>query len=99
MIKDMFKVDILKFVISYLMVYCLNILIHNKLEEEPVGVLRSNIIHPPLIKRVYEECYLLFQLIKLINILKGDPNDQIQNNYSWKLILTLVLVLMLPKFS
>ena len=35
------------------------------------------IIHPPLIKRVYAECNLLFQLIKLIIILKVDPNDQI----------------------
>ena len=30
-----------------------------------------------LIKRVYAECNLLFQLLKLINILKDDPNDQI----------------------
>ena len=49
----------------------------HKLEEKPVRVLRRNIIHPPLIKRVYAECNLLFQLIKLINILKVDPNDQI----------------------
>ena len=48
-----------------------------KLEEEPARVLRCNIIHPPLIKRVYAECNLLFQLIKLINTLKVDPNDQI----------------------
>ena len=59
------------------MVYCLNILIHSfiyryKLEEEPVRVLRRNIIHSPA------ECNLLFQLIKLLNILKIDPNDQIR---------------------
>ena len=49
----------------------------HKLEEKPARVLRCNSIHPPLIKRVYVECNLLFQLIKLINILKVDPNDQI----------------------
>ena len=48
----------------------------HKLKEEPVRVLRRNIIHPPLIKRVYAECNLLFQLIKLINILKADPNSK-----------------------
>ena len=49
----------------------------HKLEEEPACVLRCNIIHQPLIKRVYVECNLLFQLIKLINTLKVDLNDQI----------------------
>ena len=75
----MFKVKILKFYykLSYgLLPKYFNSYIH-KLEEEPVCVLRCNIIHPPLIKRVYAECNLLFQLIKLINILKVDPNDQI----------------------
>ena len=78
-IKDMFKVKSLKFYykLSYgLLPKYFNSYIH-KLEEEPVRVLRRNIIHPPLIKRVYAECNLLFQLIKLINILKVDPNDQI----------------------
>ena len=81
----MFKVKILKFYckLSYgLLPKYFNSYIH-KLEEETVRVLRRNIIHPPLIKRVYAECNLLFQLIsldckfKLINILKIDPNDQI----------------------
>ena len=78
-IKDMFKVKILKFYykLSYgLLPKYFNSYIH-KLEEEPARVLRCNIIHPPLIKRVYVECNLLFQLIKLINTLKVDPNDQI----------------------
>ena len=78
-IKDMFKVKILKFYykLSYgLLSKYYNSYIH-KLEEEPARVLRYNIIHPPLIKRVYVECNLLFQLIKLINTLKVDPNDQI----------------------
>ena len=39
--------------------------------------IRCNNIHPPLIKRVYVECNLLFQLMKLINTLNVDPNDQI----------------------
>ena len=50
----------------------------DKLEEEPARVLHRNIVHPLLFKRVYAECRLLFQLIKLINILKVGPNDQIQ---------------------
>ena len=75
----MFKVKILKFYykLSYgLLSKYFNSYIH-KLEEEPARVLRCNIIYPPLIKRVYVECNLLFQLIKLINTLKVDPNDQI----------------------
>ena len=32
-------------------------------------------IHAPLVKRVYAECSPLFQLIKLINSLRNDPND------------------------
>ena len=78
-IKDMFKVKILicYYKLSYgLLPKYFNSYIH-KLEEEPARVLRCNIIHPPLIKRVYVECILLFQLIKLINALKVDPNDQI----------------------
>ena len=63
-IKDtcMFKVKILKFYykLSYgLLPKYFNSYIH-KLEEEPVRVLHRNIIHPPLIKRVYAECNLLF---------------------------------------
>ena len=34
-------------------------------------------IHAPLVKRVYSECSPLFQLIKLINILKHDKSDTI----------------------
>ena len=78
-IKDKFKVKILKFYykLSYgLLPNYFSSYIH-KLEEEHARVLRCNIIHPPLIKRVYVECNLLFQLIKLINTLKVDPNDQI----------------------
>ena len=70
-IKDMFKGKILKFYykLSYgLLPKYFNSYIHKL--EEPVRVLRRNIIHPPLIKRVYTECNLLFQLIELINILK-----------------------------
>ena len=100
-IKDMFKVKILKFYykLSYgLLPKYVNSYIH-KLEEEPVRVLRCNIIHPTLIKRVYAECNLLFQLIKLIDILKIDPNDQILKKVKWKTYSYIALVLMLPKFS
>ena len=77
-IKNMFKVKILKFYykLSYgLLPKYFNSYIHKL--EEPARVLRCNIIHPPLIKRVYVECNLLFQLMKLINTMKVDPNDQI----------------------
>ena len=39
--------------------------------------LRFQYIHAPLVKRVYAECSPLFQLIKLINSLRNDPNDTI----------------------
>ena len=82
-IKDMFKVNILKF--YYKLPYGLlpkyfNPYIHilERCNNCVLSrVLRCNIIHPPLIRRVYVECNLLFQLIKLINTLKVDPNDQI----------------------
>ena len=82
----MFRVKILKFYYKLsngLLPKYFNSYTH-KLKEEPVRVLRRNIIHPPLIKRVYVECNLLFQLIKLINILKVDPNDQIKKERKLK---------------
>ena len=47
------------------------------LEQKPTRDLRQNLIHGPLIKRVYAECSPLFQLVKLINTLKKDKNDTI----------------------
>ena len=47
------------------------------LEQKPIRDLRQNLIHGPLIKRVYAECSPLFQLVKLINTLKKDKNDTI----------------------
>ena len=80
-IKDMFKIKILIFYykLSYgVLPKYFNSYIH-KLEEEPPFPVyyRCYSIHPPLIKRVYVECNLLFQFHKLINTLKVDPNDQI----------------------
>ena len=74
----MFKVKIIKlyYKLSYgLLPKYFNSCIHKI--EEGARVLRCNIIHPPLIKRGYVECNLLFQISKLINTLKVDPNDQI----------------------
>ena len=45
------------------------------IEQDPGRVLRINYIHPPLIRRVYAECSLLFQLIKLINNIRAETND------------------------
>ena len=47
------------------------------MESAPALELRQDCIHPPLIRRVYAECSPLFQLIKLINSLKVDKNDNI----------------------
>ena len=46
-------------------------------EPELVRYLRQNIIYPPFIKTAYAECTPLFQLIKLLNILKADESDKI----------------------
>ena len=42
-------------------------------------VLRKHLIHQPMIKRAYmhAECTPLYQLIKLINIIKTDPTDTV----------------------
>ena len=47
------------------------------LEQKPIRDFLQNLIHGPLIKRVYAECISLFQLVKLINTLKKDNNDTI----------------------
>ena len=47
------------------------------LTQNPPFELRHNYIHAPLGKRVYSECSLLVQLIKLINTLKHDENNTI----------------------
>ena len=39
--------------------------------------LRHHYIHAPLVKRVYSECSPLLQLIKVINTLNHDENDDL----------------------
>ena len=79
-VREMNKLKLLKFYyrLSYdlLPPYC------NKyieiIEQKPARDLRFQYIHAPLVKRVYyAECSPLFQLIKLINSLRNDPNDTI----------------------
>ena len=45
------------------------------IEMGPSRVLRQHVIHQPMIKRVYAECTLLFQLIKLLNKMRTDLFD------------------------
>ena len=47
------------------------------IDKDPPRVLRRHLIHQPMIKRVYAECTPLYQLIKLINIIKTDPTDTV----------------------
>ena len=47
------------------------------IERQPVRPLRQHLIHPPFLRTVYAECTPLYQLIKLINILKTDKSDTI----------------------
>ena len=42
--------------------------------QEPARTLRQNLIHPPIVKRVYTECIPLVQLIALVNKFKADKN-------------------------
>ena len=69
------------------------------LEQKPIRDLRQNLIHGPLVKRVYAECSPLFQLVKLINTLKKDKNDTILKKLQIKPIHTMDLLLMLPGVS
>ena len=78
-IQDMFKLKLLKFYYKrssnllpeYFESY------RDVIDRAPVRELRQHYIHPLLIRRVYAECSLLFQLIELINTLKADTNDTI----------------------
>ena len=47
------------------------------IDKDPPRVLRTHLIHQPMIKRTYAECTPLYQLIKLINIMKTDPSDTV----------------------
>ena len=78
-VRDMYKLKLLKF--HYKPSYDLLPPYFNKyieiIEQKPARDLRFQYIHAPLVKRVYAECSPLFQLIKLINSLRNDPNDTI----------------------
>ena len=78
-VRDMYKLKLLKF--YYKLSYDLLPPYFNKyieiIEQKPARDLRFQYIHAPLVKRVYAECSPLFQLIKLINSLRNDPNDTI----------------------
>ena len=77
--RDMYKLKLLKF--YYKLSYDLLPPYFNKyieiIEQKPARDLRFQYIHAPLVKHVYAECSPLFQLIKLINSLRNDPNDTI----------------------
>ena len=47
------------------------------IDKDPPRVLRRHHIHQPMIKQAYAECTPLYQLIKLINIMKTDPTDTV----------------------
>ena len=55
---------------------------HDVIDKEPHRVLRLHFIHQPMIKRAYAECTPLYQLIKLINMMKNDLIDSILNKIS-----------------
>ena len=83
-VYDIFKLKLLKF--FYKLLY--NLLppyfnsYHDVIDKEPPRVLRQYFIHEPLIKRAYVECTPLYQLIKLINMMRNDPTDSILNKIS-----------------
>ena len=83
-VTDMYKLKLLKFFykLSYNLLPTYFDNYSETLEQNPIRDLRQNLIHGPLIKRVYAECSPLFQLVKLTNTLKKDKNDTIlEKNY------------------
>ena len=57
----------------------LSIVIMMLLIKKLPRVLRQHFIHQPMIKRVYAECTTLYQLVKLINMMRNDQTDSILN--------------------
>ena len=101
-VTDMYKLKLLKFYdkISYNLLPTYFDNYSETLEQNPIRDLRQNLIHGPLIKRVYAECSPLFQLVKLTNTLKKDKNDTIlKKKLQIKPIHTIVLHLMLQCVS
>ena len=68
------------------MIYCshISIVIMMLFIKKPprVGLLCQHFIHQPMIKRAYAECTPLYQLIKLINMMRNEPTDSILNKIS-----------------
>ena len=83
-VYEIFKLKLLKFFykLSYdlLLPYFNNY--YGVIDKELPRVLRQHFIHQPMIKRVYAECTPLYQLIKLINMMRNDPTDFIINKIS-----------------
>ena len=100
-VRDMYKLKLLKF--YYKLSYDLLPPYFNKyieiIEQKPARDLRFQYIHAPLVKRVYAECSPLFQLIKLINSLRNDPNDTILKKLLKRVIRITVLLSMLQELS
>ena len=55
---------------------------HDVIDKEPPRIPRQHLIHQPMIKRAYAECTPLYQLIKLLNMMRNDPTDSILNTIS-----------------
>ena len=78
-LQDMFKLKLLKlfYNLSHDLLPPYFITYRDIILQEPARTLGQNIIHPPLVKRVYTECSPLTQLIALVNKFKADKNDTI----------------------
>ena len=85
-VTDMYKLKLLKFYykLSYNLLPPYFDNYSETLEQKPIRDLRQNLIHGPLIKRVYAECSPLFQLVKLINTLEKGKNDTIMKKITDK---------------
>ena len=66
--------------------------------QVPARSFRQNLIHPPIVKRVYSECSPLIQPIALINNLKADENDTILMMIESKVINSVDLPSMFPGY-
>ena len=78
-VSEIFKLKLLKFFykLSYDLLPPYFRHYRDVIDKDPPRVLRRHLIHQPMIKRAYAECTPLYQLIKLINIMKTDPTDTV----------------------
>ena len=83
-VYNIFKLKLLKFFykLSYDLLPPYFNSYHAVIDRKPPRVLRQHFIHQPMIKRVYTECTPLYQLIKLLNMMRNDPTDSILNKIS-----------------